>query len=111
PVDVSLWPAIDAYARAFALAYGGVIGGDGSQALLELFLSRGVIAYRHQVGGWGPSVSDVCPLYQPLPPTGRADLPGAGDADGGVFAYGDAAANFKGSLVGTFNPSTLPPEG
>src|SRR3954464_7046524 len=51
PVDVSLWPAIDAYARAFALAYGGVIGGYGSPAPPPLFPSpRGRAAGPHARG-------------------------------------------------------------
>jgi hypothetical protein len=76
---VSLWPAVDAYARAFAEAYGAPIGGYGSQALLEVFIDRGVIAYGQQVGGWSSSVSDKCHLYQRLTPTVLTDFIGRVD--------------------------------
>jgi hypothetical protein len=80
-VHVSLWPAIDAYARAFADAYGGVIGGYGSQALIETFLERGIIGYGWQVGGWSKSVSPACHLYQRLTPTVLGHFLGQVDED------------------------------
>lgn len=64
PVDVTSWPTVEAYARAFAIAFGGEIGGYGSQNLLEDFIQRGVIRYGWQVGGWSHSVSGICHLYQ-----------------------------------------------
>jgi hypothetical protein len=68
-VDVRAWPKVDAYARAFAAAFGGVIGGYGSQALLEVFIERGVIGYGMQVGNWSAGVSSACHLYQRLNPS------------------------------------------
>jgi hypothetical protein len=80
-VDVSQYPAVDAYARAFAKAYGAVIGGYGSQRLVELLLQRGVIGYGQQVGGWSDTVSAACHLYQRLTPTVLAPFVGDVDED------------------------------
>jgi hypothetical protein len=80
-VDPSLWPAIDAYARAFAKVFGGVIGGYGSQPLVELLIARGVIGYGQQVGGWSTTVSSSCHLYQRLTPSVLAAFAGSVDED------------------------------
>jgi hypothetical protein len=80
-VEVQRWPTVEAYARAFATAFGGVIGGYGSQALLELFLQRGVIGDGMQVGAWSATVSSLCHLYQRLTPTALKPFEGQVDED------------------------------
>lgn len=64
------WPTIMAYAAGAASVVGVArTGGYGSQALIEHARSTGAISWGWQVGGWSPSVSAQCHLYQRLTPT------------------------------------------
>lgn len=76
------WPAIDAYAEGAASVLGDArLGAYGGQALVEHQRQAGLIAWGWQVGGWSPSVSPLCHLYQRLSPAVLTGFAGQIDED------------------------------
>lgn len=81
-IPTSSWPAVADYCRGLQDAGWPVerVGGYGSQALIEHLLAAGLIGWGWQVGGWSPTVSGACHLYQRTTPT-MAGPAWAGDVD------------------------------
>lgn len=110
PIPTSQWPAVEDYCHGLADAGwpAARIGGYGSQALVEHLLHLGLIAWGWQVGGWSPSVSPMCHLYQRLSPT-IAPPALAGSIDEDAVLKADWGGWHPGQTVTTQSPAQEAP--